>query len=98
MSSEFSLVNSTRWSSLSALKKRIDGLSCLKKEETHKGMMRPKEKGWGMAKGEEWMGEKTGSSLRDFVVCIGAPFSADIELVDVSPTSTSIERDATAVE
>lgn len=37
LSSEFSLVNSTRWSSLSVLKKRIDGPSHLKKEKASKG-------------------------------------------------------------
>lgn len=33
LSSEFLLVNSTRWSNMSSLKKRIDGPSYLKKEE-----------------------------------------------------------------
>lgn len=37
LSCEFSLVNSTRWSSLSALKKRIDGPSHLKKEKASQG-------------------------------------------------------------
>jgi len=34
LSDEFSLVNNTRWSSLSVLKKRIDGPSHLKKEDS----------------------------------------------------------------